>query len=133
MDLNISELHRFDRIIDVLASVANGNYSVQLEVTAEKDYLDSIAAGINMMIDDLQTNTIKLKYAENRVNAILGVIEQVARGKCNVSCETGEKNDIFDALGVSINMMIDDIKNCIEEINKNKIIMEEKEVLANQK
>jgi len=133
MDLNISELHRFDRIIDVLASVANGNYSVQLEVTAEKDYLDSIAAGINMMIDDLQTNTIKLKYAEYRINAILNVIEQIARGKYNVACETSEKNDIFDALGVSINMMVDDIKNYIEEINKNKIIKEEKEVLANQK
>jgi len=89
----------------VLAAVSDGDYSVKIEVTDEKDYLDSLAVGINMMIDDLRTHTVHLTYAEKRGNAILGVIEQVARG-------------VFDALGVSINMMIGDIKNYIEEIKK---------------
>lgn len=118
MDLDVSEWHRFDRIIDVLAAVSNGNYSVKIEVTDKKDYLDSLAVGINMMIDDLRMQTVQLAYAEKRGNAILGVIEQVARGDFSVSCETSEKKDVFDALGASINMMIDDIKNYIEEIKK---------------
>jgi len=56
-----------------------------------------------------------LKYVNNRIEEFLDVIQRVARGDYTVSCGLTEKNDVFDALGMGINMMTDDIRNVIEE------------------
>jgi signal transduction histidine kinase/ActR/RegA family two-component response regulator len=45
---------RIDEIIDVVMKVARGNFDVQLVISEEKNSLDALAIGINMMVDDLK-------------------------------------------------------------------------------
>lgn len=45
---------RIDGFIEAIMNVAQGDYSVQLELSDENDYLDALAIGINMMVDDLR-------------------------------------------------------------------------------
>ena len=118
MDLDISELNRFDRLFDIFTMVSNGNYSVKAEVRDVGDYFDSLATGINMMIDNLRKHTLQQSYAEGRINEILDAVVKVGRGDFNVSCETRDSNDLFDALSVGINMMIEDLKNYVEDIKR---------------
>ena len=47
---------RINKIIDTVMCVARGDYSTQIELSEENDDLDSLAMGINMMIDDVKSN-----------------------------------------------------------------------------
>jgi PAS domain S-box-containing protein len=49
------------------------------------------------------------KYADKRIEAMLDVVMRVARGDYHAACAVGEKSDNFDALGMALNMMIEDI------------------------
>ena len=40
-------------MVDTVMKVARGNYSVQIELSGENDNLDSLAMGLNMMVDDI--------------------------------------------------------------------------------
>jgi len=105
-------------MIEIIMKVSRGDYSVQIELSGENDELDSLAIGINMMIDDLKANTVGLAYISKRTEDILNVIQNVARGNYMVACEPDGENDDFDALVIGTNMMIDDIRMSFEEIEK---------------
>jgi len=45
---------RIDEFIDAIMKVARGDYSVQVELSSEYNYLDALAMGINMMVDGLR-------------------------------------------------------------------------------
>jgi len=49
---------RVDKINETICKVARGDYSSQVEVTEQNDELDSLAMGVNMMIDDVR-NTVE--------------------------------------------------------------------------
>jgi len=109
---------RINEIIEAIIKVARGDYSVQIKLTGKNDEFDSIAMGLNMMIDDLKAGTVGLEYAANRIEEIINVIQKVARGDYTAACELGSQNDIFDALGIGTNMMIDDIRSGVEELHQ---------------
>jgi signal transduction histidine kinase len=113
-----SEKERINVIIESIMKVARGDYSAQIQLSGKNDELDSIAVGLNMMIDDLKAGTVGLEYTNNRIEEIINIIQRVARGDYATACEISGKNDIFDALGMGINMMIDDIRNGIEELHR---------------
>ena len=56
MDKALQE-NRIGVIIEAIMKVARGDYSVQLELSSENDSLDSLAIGINMMVEDLSKTT----------------------------------------------------------------------------
>ncbi len=109
---------RINDMIEAVMRVARGDYSVQVRLSDKNDELDSLAMGLNMMVDDIKAGTVGLEYAANRMEEILTVIQQVARGDYAVACELSEGNDVFDALGMGVNMMIDDIGDAIEEVRQ---------------
>jgi len=113
-----SQKGRINEIIEVIIKVARRDYSVQVRLSGKNDDLDSVAMGLNMMIDDLKAGTVGLEYATNRVEEILNIIQRVARGDYTAACELSGENDIFDALGMGTNMMIDDIRSGIEELHQ---------------
>jgi len=117
MDKKLDQ-HRIKEMLEAVIKVARGDFSAQLELSDKNDDLDSLAMAINMMIDDLKTNTIELKYAENRIEEISKIIQAVAKGDYSVLYELSNKNDIFDALGIGVNMMIDDIITGTDELIK---------------
>jgi signal transduction histidine kinase len=114
------EKDRIDEMLNTVMEVARGDYSVQVELSGKNDELDSLAMGLNMMIDDLQANTVELSYATNRIEEILNIIQRVARGDYATACEPSEENNIFDALGMGVNMMIDDVRTSHEDLNRQK-------------
>jgi signal transduction histidine kinase len=107
---------RINDMIEAVMRVSRGDYSIQVRLSNKNDELDSLAIGLNMMMDDLREGTIGLDYTTNRIEEILNVVQQVARGDYVVTCELSEKNDVFDALGMGVNMMTDEIRNGIEEL-----------------
>ena len=46
--------NRIDEIIEGVMKVAQGDLSVQLEVSEENNHMDALAIGFNMMVDDLR-------------------------------------------------------------------------------
>lgn len=55
------EKDRISEIIGTIMKVARGDYSVQIELSGKNDDLDSLAMGLNMMIDDIRTGEEKIK------------------------------------------------------------------------
>ncbi len=70
----LTDLERVEAIIDSVVKVAGGDFSVQIEVTGEYNYLDALAMGINMMIDDLRN-----KYAIEKENDRIKVLNRELR------------------------------------------------------
>jgi hypothetical protein len=123
-----SEEERVNEMIEATMKVARGDYSVQVRLSGRDDDLDSLAMGLNMMIDDLRANTIKIGYAVDRVGQVLSIIQGVARGNHTVACKLSTENDMFDALGIGVNIMIDDVRTSTEE--RERLIQELQETLA---
>jgi light-regulated signal transduction histidine kinase (bacteriophytochrome) len=106
---------RLEKIIEVIQSIATGNFDARAEVTMNTDIIDAVATGINMLVEELENGMIGLKYVDERTSEILEIIQKIARGDYTKLCEFREKNDSFDALAIGVNMMIDDIKNNLEK------------------
>ena len=107
-----SEKERINELVEAIMKVSRGDYSVQVELSGKNDELDSLAVGLNMMIDDLKAGTVELEYASNRIEETLNIIQRVARGDYAAACELGRENDVFDALGMGINIMISPFRGC---------------------
>lgn len=52
---------RINEMIDAVMSVAQGDYSVQVKVSDQNDDLDSLAMGLNMMVEDIKNGVEKEK------------------------------------------------------------------------
>jgi PAS domain S-box-containing protein len=58
------------------------------------------------------------KSEEERINEMIEAVMKVARGDYSVQVELSNKNDGFDSLAIGINMMIDDIRAGVEELQR---------------
>jgi len=75
---------RIDDIIEAIMKVGQGEFSVQVELSGKNDDIDSLAMGLNMMIDDIRethekllfNNTILETQKETSIDGILVVDEQ---------------------------------------------------------
>ena len=56
-----SEKERIKKMIEVVMNVAMGDYSHQINLSGENNDLDSLAMGLNMMIDDIKNTIVKDK------------------------------------------------------------------------
>lgn len=64
------EQDRIKEMIETIMKVARGDYYVQLKLSGKNDELDSLAVGINMMIDDINYTLIEQKKATTYINAM---------------------------------------------------------------
>jgi signal transduction histidine kinase len=75
---------RINDIIEAIMKVGQGDFSVQVELSGKNDEIDSLAMGLNMMIDDIRethekllfNNTILETQKETSIDGILVVDEQ---------------------------------------------------------
>lgn len=58
---------RINKMIDAFVRVARGDYSVQLELSGKDDDLDSLAVGLNMLVDDVRNSVEELKQANKEL------------------------------------------------------------------
>jgi signal transduction histidine kinase len=63
------ETERMNEIIESIMKVARGDYSVQIELSGKNDELDSLAMGLNMMIDDIGYGIEELHQANEKLQA----------------------------------------------------------------
>ena len=100
-------------MIDAIMKVAREDYSVQVKLSEENDDLDSLAMGINMMIDDLRDSRDELlqkhEYGKKRVNEILDVITKMAALNFAKKISVTDKNDVFDATATGLNMLSEEL------------------------
>lgn len=59
-----SNVRRVAAILDVVMRLASLDYSRKAEVTEAADYMDALAAGVNMLGEELKQSTISLKEKE---------------------------------------------------------------------
>jgi len=74
---------RIDEIIDVIMKVAAGDYTAQVKITQEFDYMDALGIGINMMVDDIRTS-FNMKLENERIS-LLNEQLQIAKAKAEES------------------------------------------------
>ena len=53
---------RINDIIEAIMKVGQGDFSVQVELSGKNDDVDSLAMGLNMMIDDIRETHEKLLF-----------------------------------------------------------------------
>lgn len=66
-----SEKERINEMLEVIMKVAQGDYSIQVELSGEDDDFDSLAMGLNMMIDDIRTNEESLSESNLRYQLLM--------------------------------------------------------------
>ncbi len=71
-----SEKDRINAMIDIVMSVARGNPTAQIELSGENDDIDSLALGINMMIDDVRINIEEIERERARSDKKIIEVEQ---------------------------------------------------------
>lgn len=71
-----SEKERMGEIIEAVMKVARGDYSVQVELSGENDEFDSLAMGLNMMIDDIRIGMEDLDRQRQELSTINKRLEQ---------------------------------------------------------
>ena len=60
-----SDKARINQLVNVVMQVASGNYNAQVKLSGKNDDLDSLAMGLNMMIDDIK-NSINIEQQNER-------------------------------------------------------------------
>lgn len=58
---------RINEMLEAIIKVAQGDYSVQLEISGSNDSLDSLAMGFNMMIDDVR-DSVEIALQNERIS-----------------------------------------------------------------
>ena len=65
----MEEKNRINKFIEAVMKVARGDYSAQIEPSGKNDDLDSLAVGINMIIDDTRNKITEHKRAEEELTS----------------------------------------------------------------
>ena len=65
-----------NKMIDAVQKTAKGDYSAQIELSDKNDDLDSLAIGLNMMIDDVKNEFTERQQAESEREEILHSLQE---------------------------------------------------------
>ncbi len=76
MKNKVSEPGRLGEIIEATIKVARGDYSVRVGLSGKNDELDSLAIGLNMMIDDIRTSMEDLERQRAEQSALNKHLQQ---------------------------------------------------------
>jgi signal transduction histidine kinase/ActR/RegA family two-component response regulator len=75
---------RINEMLQAILKVAQGDYSVQLDISERNDLLDSLAMGFNMMIDDVR-DSVEIALQNERISHI--------NNELKLAKEKAEKSD----------------------------------------
>jgi signal transduction histidine kinase/CheY-like chemotaxis protein len=80
---NKADKDRINEFIEAIIRVAQGDYSIQLELSNENNILDSLAMGLNMMIDDIG-KSVEIESQNEKIKQI-NVELKIAKEKAEES------------------------------------------------
>ncbi len=75
---SVSDKKRINEMVHVVMQVASGNYNAQVKLSGKNDDLDSLAMGLNMMIDDIK-NSINIEQQNERFKRINRELSQAKK------------------------------------------------------
>ena len=144
--MNKNDINRLNKIIDSIIRAARGDLSVQVDVSDKNDEFDSLAMGINLMIDDIKftidelreakeeaesANNIKNEFLANMsheirtpMNGIMGFTDLLLRMEDDK--EKREYLEIINQSGKNLINIINDILD-LAKISKGKVHIYESE------
>lgn len=61
---------RITEILEVLMAISNLDFSKKAKISKQNDYIDGLAAGVNMMGEELKSSTVSLKEKETLLKEI---------------------------------------------------------------
>jgi len=117
-----SEKERLNVMIDAIMQVAKGEYSAQVELSGKNDDLDSLALGINMMIDDIRINIEEIKKERKNVEEKARDLEK-HKGQLDGKIKTLEESElatlnIMEDLQITISAL-EEAEKEIKDLNIN--------------
>ena len=65
----MEEKNCINKIVEAVMKVARGDYSAQIKPSGKNDDLDSLAMGINMMIDNIRDEITEHKRSEEELTS----------------------------------------------------------------
>jgi len=107
----ISEKDCINEMIETIMNVARGDYSAQIKLTGKNDELDSLAMGINMMVDDIKNNIKQIEKEREKTVARTKELE-ANRKQLDEKVKILEKNEL-----ATLNIM-EDLQRTIESLEK---------------
>ncbi len=118
-----SYVEKIEQINRILIELASGNFETEIIPSDDKDELDAIIAGINMLREELVHSTVSTEFLESIYNGIVDMLVIVTpKFKIQTINEIVRKNLEYsedELLGKPFYKLVEDI--CIEEVsNYNK-------------
>lgn len=135
-----SDESRINEMTETVMNVARGNYSAQIELTGKNDDLDSLAIGINIMIEDIQANVNQIKEKieelENTELATLNILEDFQETILNLEKaekEIGNKNKELAATQKELKKLNVELEQrVIERTEEMEKLLKQKDEFVNQ-
>ncbi len=96
-------------LTEKVKQVANGNYSIEIELSHEDEELDALASDLNTLIENIRESKFKttetINYNKKRVNEILKTIIALSNLDFSKKALISKNSDAFDAITSGLNML----------------------------
>src|ERR1700761_9273015 len=68
------EKSKLDELEKVLIEIASGNFNARVESSDDRDDLDAVITGVNMMAEELKTSTVSRNYLQSVLKGIVDMM-----------------------------------------------------------
>ena len=119
---NLGQNHQnqIQAILPILKKISQGDFSEKLSELDNSNPDSEFILAINSMIDKLHLEKEnQKKYAQNRLAKIIPIMEKAIRGDFSSRIEVPNIKDEFTEFIVTLNLMIDDLKELDNERREN--------------
>jgi PAS domain S-box-containing protein len=113
----MEEKNRINKFIEAVMKVAKGDYSVQIELSGKNDDLDSLAMGINMMIDDIRYEITEHRNAEEELKVMNQRLEETSEELIALNEELEVTNEELESTNEELSKRTHDLDERIKELS----------------
>lgn len=97
---------RINEMIEAVMGVARGDLSFELKLSKQMDQLDSLAMGLNMMIDDIRANVKKDKKFMEELEKAYQMLRENQEASLNIMEDLDIKKDELETLNAQLQQEI---------------------------
>jgi PAS domain S-box-containing protein len=105
----ISDDSRVIKILDFIAKLAAGDFSVRETPAGRNDHIDGIIIGLNMLAEEIGFRVISHSEAEERLDEIMEAIIAIASLDYSRKIPISDKGDTFDAIASGLNALSEEL------------------------
>ena len=118
----MDEREHINEMIEAIMKVARGDYSVQIKLSNKNDDLDSLAVGLNMMIDDIKEGIEKDKRRVAELKKAYQELQGTQEATLNIMEDLDRRGKELNALNIQLQGEINERKQAEKKLEE---IMEE--------